>query len=296
MIIIESHKITKEQLPNRLLDFCLQNFQFIKTRSGIKKAIKKGLVKVDGEELAGGVWLLENQQIELFENQKSRHKVFEMKLEVIFEDDDIAVINKPAGIEVSGNKFKTIQNALAFNLKISEKKDKLSRPVPVHRLDFPTSGLLLCAKTHQAAVNLGKQFEQKKISKTYFAIVNGKLEGSGKINTPLNEKEAITLFKSIKTIPSLKAGKLTLVELKPLTGRTHQLRKHLAGIGHPIVGDGVYTSGVPLLKGKGLLLAATQIALIHPITKQSIQFEIPIPHKFISLLEREVRRYKKLEK
>ena len=296
MIIIESYKVKEDQIPIRLLDFCLQNFSFLKTRSGIKKAIKKGLVKVNGEELGGGIWLKADQLIELFESQISKHKDFEMKLEVIFEDEDIAVINKPAGIEVSGNKFKTIQNALAFNLKTSNKKDKLSRPIPVHRLDFPTSGLLLCAKTHQAAVKLGKQFEEKTIKKTYFAIVNGKLEESGEINSPLNEKEAITLYKNIKTIPSLEAEKITLVELKPLTGRTHQLRKHLAGIGHPIVGDSLYTSGIPLLKGKGLLLAATQIVFSHPITNQTVQFKITLPHKFNSLLEREAKRYKKLGK
>ena len=296
MIIIESHKVTDNQLPKRLLDFCLQNFRFLKTRSSIKKAIKKGLVKVDATELAGGVWLKSNQRVDLLESQISSHKIFEMKLEVIFEDNDIAVINKPAGIEVSGNKFKTIQNALAFNLKATDKKDKLSRPVPVHRLDFPTSGLLLCAKTHEAAANLGRQFEEKSINKIYFAIINGKLDGSGEINTTLEGKESLSLYKSIKNIPSLKAGQITLLELKPLTGRTHQLRKHLAGIGHPIVGDSLYNSDYPLLKGKGLFLCASKLNFIHPISGLPIELKIPLPTKFNSLIRREAIRFEKLRK
>jgi len=295
MQVIEKHIVSSDKLPSRLLDFCLKSIKTITTRAGIKKAIKRGLIKVDGNEMPGGIWLSEGQIVELLESETSSHKVFEMHLDVVFEDEHLAVINKPAGIEVSGNKFKTIQNALVFNLKASEATDKLQRPVPVHRLDFPTSGLLVCAKTHSAVVALGRLFETKKISKTYHAIVNGKLEGLGEIKTPLEGKQALTKFKSLKTISSLKAGYLTLLELQPATGRTHQLRKHLASIGNPIVGDAVYTGDKPLLKGKGLLLAATKIVFEHPLSGELIEVEIPIPHKFSSLLEREARRFDKLD-
>lgn len=293
MIIIESHKVTSENIPIRLLDFCLQNFESINTRAGIKKLIKKGFVKIDGMEVSGGQWLVSDQKVELYSGYPSQHKVFEMKLDVVYEDDEIAVIYKPAGIEVSGNKFKTIQNALVFNLKPSKQKDILSRPVPVHRLDYPTSGLLICAKTHQAAVNLGRQFEEKTIEKTYVAIVNGKTENEGRIEFDIDGKQAETLFKSLKTTSSIKAGHISLLKLNPLTGRTHQLRKHLASIGHPIVGDGLYNTNFPLLKGKGLFLSATEIHFYHPISKSKIELETAIPHKFISLLEREEERFEK---
>lgn len=295
MIKIESHKVTSASTPIRLLDFCMLKFEFINTRAGIKKLIKKGFVKIDGMPTSGGQWLVADQKVELYSGYPAQHKVFEMKLDIVYEDDEIAVIYKPAGIEVSGNKFKTIQNALVFNLKPSHQKDLLSRPVPVHRLDYPTSGLLICAKTHQAAVNLGRQFEEKTIEKTYVAIVNGKIENEGRIDLDIDGKHAETLFEKVKTISSIKVGHISLLKLNPLTGRTHQLRKHLASIGHPIVGDGLYNTDFPLLKGKGLFLSATEIYFYHPISKSKIELKTNIPHKFISLLAREEERFLKFD-
>lgn len=296
MNIIESHIVSENQLPVRLLDFCISNFKYINTRAGIKKAIKKNIIKLDEEDARGGEWLKSGQKIDVYESENSSHKEFPLKLEIIFEDDDIAIINKPAGFEVSGNKYKTIQNALAFNLKTSSRKDFLSRPVPVHRLDYPTSGLLVCAKTHQSVVNLSKQFQEKTIKKTYLAIVNGKLEDSGIIDEELDGKKSITLYESLKIIPSIKSNYVSLIKLKPETGRTHQIRRHLSHIGHPIVGDANYNLDLPLLKGKGLFLSATEIAFIHPNTNNNVEFKLNIPHKFSSLMERELRRFKKFEK
>lgn len=281
-------------MPVRLLDFCIQNIKLIKTRTGIKKAIKRGEIKLNGDLAEGGIWLKENDIIEIFVAKTSNHKVFPLDLEIIFEDDFIAIINKPAGIEVSGNKFKTIQNALLHNLKPSLQKDVLSRPVPVHRLDYSTSGLLICAKTHSAAVNLGKQFENKDVQKIYHAIVNGETPKEGTIENDILNKKAHTSFITIKTIDSLVAGKISLLKLFPTTGRKHQLRIHLSAIGHPIVGDKDYCSDFPLLKGKGLFLCATSIKFLHPDKQEFIWFEIGIPYKFESLLKREEERFKKL--
>lgn len=296
MLEIESHIVPQGQPAIRLLDFCIQNFNLITTRSGIKKAIKKGEVWLDGELAEGGIWLKIGQRVVLCEGKPSTHKIFELKLDIVFEDDDIAVIYKPAGYEVSGNKFKTIQNALSFNLKTSLRKDHLSRAVPVHRLDYPTSGLLICAKTHRAAVEMGRQFEEKTIKKTYLAIVNGKLEEIGKLENQLDGKNAITFFESLKTIPSLKAGFISLLKLNPQTGRTHQLRRHLAQINHPIVGDGLYNTNYPLLKGKGVFLSAVSLVFKHPFTDEIIELNSQIPEKFTSLLTREKVRFEKLGK
>ena len=114
---------------------------------------------------------------ELEENRRLNN--LEFILEVIYEDDYLAIIDKPPGILVSGNKLKTIVNALPFNLQVSSQIDALINPLPVHRLDFPTSGLLLIAKTNNALVALGKMFEEKKISKIYHAITIGQMKPEG---------------------------------------------------------------------------------------------------------------------
>lgn len=291
---LEKHKVEVKDMPVRLLDFCIKNIKLIGTRAGLKKAIKREEIKLNGNSTESGVWLKEGDIIEIFEAKVSNHKVFPQALEVIFEDDIIAIINKPAGIEVSGNKFKTIQNALLHNLKPSSKEDSLSRPVPVHRLDYSTSGLLICAKTHWAAVDLGKQFEGKIVQKTYHAIVNGEPPKKGIVDTKIQNKEAFSSYITLKTVNSLVAGKISLLKLFPTTGRKHQLRIHLSSIGHPIAGDKEYAGNFPLLKGKGMFLSATSIKFLHPDKQTIMSFELDIPYKFKSLLKREEERFKKL--
>ena len=114
-----------------------------------------------------GTWVNTGQVLELIEDLTSQPKIFEFNFEVLFEDEHMAVINKPAGITVSGNSFKTVYNALPFNLKKSNEPDGLYRPTPVHRLDNQTSGLLLIAKTKTAQIELGKQFNNQTIQKKY---------------------------------------------------------------------------------------------------------------------------------
>ena len=203
----------------------------------------------------------------------------------------MAVINKPAGITVSGNTFKTVANALLHNIKRSTQPDALFIPTPVHRLDNQTSGLLLVAKTKTSQIELGNQFKNKTIQKKYCTIVIGKVHTNQLINTPIEEKDAETNFEIIKIVKSLKYDTLSCLKVTPKTGRTHQIRIHLASIGHPILGDKLYGNKETLHKGKGLFLCAGEIKFLHPKTYKTIELKINIPRKFNSLLCREKRRW-----
>ncbi len=144
---------------------------------------------------------------------------------------------------------------------------------------------MLIAKTKTAQIELGKQFENKTIQKKYYTIVIGKVHTNQTINTPIENKEAETNFEVITTIKSLKYKNLSYLNVSPKTGRTHQIRIHLASIGHPILGDKLYGENLP--KGKGLFLCASEILFLHPKTCNAIALKIEPPRKFKVLLIRE---------
>lgn len=295
-MIIETH-IVPDMIPReRFLDYSVKVIKTLSSRNSIKKAIKNGELLLDGEMVVGGTWLQPGQKIELLEIKNKPPKAFDMKLEVIFEDENLAIIHKPAGISVSGNKYITIQNALISNLQNSKEPDALKWPRPVHRLDYGTSGLLLIAKTTSALAQLGRQFEERMIRKKYRAIVVGKLDGEGEINEKIDQKEAVTKYKVISKVRSLYTDWVSLVEVYPETGRTHQIRIHMAHIGHPVLGDGKYGTKMKLLKGKGLFLAAVGLNLNHPVTKEPTSFLIDMPEKFTKRLQTEQRRWDKHHK
>ena len=262
------------------------------SKNAVKKAFKNQLILLNGKIALSSEWLSEGDRVEVKVQDLGSFKTFPLKLEVLFEDAFIAVINKPAGFSVSGNFHKTIQNALNYNLKISTFDDALTIPRPVHRLDKLTSGILLVAKTRKAQRYLGSQFENQLVSKTYYAIVKGKLEGSGQFDSDIEGLPAFTTYKSIRVEKSLTYNSVSLIELKPKTGRTHQLRIHLARAGHPIIGDYMHDNK-NILKGKGLFLSACNITFNHPETKESLFFALKMPNKYDLLFERELRRWKK---
>ncbi|MDX1628699.1 MAG: RluA family pseudouridine synthase [Fulvivirga sp.] len=211
--------------------------------------------------------------------KRSTIKSYQLDLEVFYEDNYLAVVHKPAGMITSGNQFKTLANALNYNLYPSEAPDRYTTPRPVHRLDRATSGLVVIAKTRKTGQLLGQMLEERKIEKTYMSVVLGFVEKPGKINIPIDKKPAITHFQPISSKKQL----YTLLKLSPLTGRTHQLRIHCAAHGFPIVGDQLYgRAGGP---SKGLFLSATALKFKHPILNKPVEVSTDVPKKFKKLMK-----------
>lgn len=295
---VESYTVPEMGTQVRLSDFFREGiFKTVASRKAMKNAIKKGLVKIDGDIGYTGDYIKGGELIEIFEikNQKIKPSI-SIHLDIIYEDDYLAIVNKPCGIVVSGNKRWTLENALVGNLKKSKKEDALQRPEPVHRLDYPTSGALLIAKTAQAVMALNKLFEERKIEKTYIAVTIGEIKNSGTIESTIENKTAKTEFKIIDKVQSPKYKFLNLTELKPYTGRRHQLRIHLSEQGNPIFGDLKYGKEGLSLKGKGLYLHASSLSFIHPFTKEFVEFIAPLPKKFLKLFPEYISNKTSFEK
>jgi len=280
LLKIESHRVPELSQKVRLQEYGVGLFRRLVSRKAVKNAIKKGLVFINSERGYTGDWIIGGETIDLFQDLDDKKPELDFELEVLFEDDHLAVINKPAGILVSGNKLYTIENALSFNLKKSTQPDALSRPDPIHRLDYPTTGALLVSKTATLLMELNQLFENRLISKSYMAVTMGSMSESGTIETPIDGKASRSEFTKLESIASPRFEFLNLVRLHPHTGRRHQLRKHLSEIGNPILGDHRY--GIPgtVLKGKGLYLHAHSLQFEHPVTKKEVSIAAPLPKKF----------------
>lgn len=294
MTILKTHAVPDGIESVRFSDYAMEIFTIIPSRNGIKKAIKRGDFLIDGVKAETGTWVKSGQIIELRKTDGAEIPVYHMNLKVVYEDNFIAVVNKPAGITVSGNRFKTVENALPYNLGISTEADSLKRPMPVHRLDSPTSGLLLAAKTISSQINLGVQFESRSIKKRYRAVVKGKIESAGIIVSDIDGRSSETEYIPVNSVRSIKNEWVTLVDLLPGTGRTHQLRRHMAEIGYPIIGDKKYGTAGDLFRGKGLFLSAVELSFTHPVSGILLNLKIDEPEKFRTFMDREERRWKKL--
>lgn len=288
------------------LDKVVSNLEQEISRETIQRMIKTGKILVNGKQekasyktAVGNVITLEEEipeEVEL--------KPQEMPLDIIYEDDDMLVINKEKGIVVhpgNGNPDGTLANAVMAKCKgsLSGIGGKI-RPGIVHRIDKDTSGLIIVAKNDTAHLNLSKQIQDRKVKKTYIALVRGVIkENEATINMPIGRsskdrkkmavtkdgKEAITHFKVLK-----RYNGFTLLEVKIETGRTHQIRVHLSEIGYPVVGDEVYSNGKNPFGVKGQMLHAEKLELKHPRTGKDLTFEAPVPKYFeniINQLEKE---------
>jgi len=274
------------------------------SRTSIQGLITSGNVRVNGISVVKPHHKIKSgDEITVaFEKKKPRLTGPEnIPLEIIYEDQDIAVINKQIGLvthPAPGNYEHTLVNALLYHIK------KLSdinpeRPGIVHRLDKDTSGLLVIAKNNAAHLNLTQQFTQHTIKRRYIAVVFGKMEfDENVIEIPIGrhpykrKNMAVGFGKSTKYAKTFyhtlkRRDGFTLVELEPFTGRTHQLRVHLAFIGHPILGDVKYGK---LTVFKRLALHARLIGFIHPRTGKYVEFSCPVPPEFSDLFEHKKKR------
>lgn len=276
-----------------LLDYCVTQIKILGSKTAAKKAIQGGKLRINGQRAQVQDSIKNGDILELkLERSKptSTNKGIP-PIPIIFEDDHLLIVNKPGGIAVNGNRNKTIENVLKRQAKRSTQSDALPHPTAAHRIDVPTKGLVLLAKTKTALIQLNKAFQGGKIEKEYRAVVHGKLKEKGQINIPIQGKRAETHFHLIRTVPSKVFGHLSIVRLLLLTGRTHQLRIHLNAIGHLIVGDKQYAGEQKTILGKGLFLCACILHFKHPITNKQLTITIDSPARFTKLLDREEARF-----
>lgn len=279
----------------RLDDFLPGVFVGLETKSAVKKAIKRGQVWVNHQPACTAIIASSGDEITWKKPLKNQNRILPLKLEVVYEDDFLAVVYKPAGIVVSGNSFRCIENALPGNLKASGQPDALPSPLAIHRLDGLTSGLLITAKTYRAHRQLGAQMQARTIQKVYTALVMGAPASNGVWDSPIEGREALTRYEVLQVWPSLRSGHLSLLRLFPATGRTHQLRIHLSQAGFPILGDALYGLEGQVLKHKGLFLCATGLEFSHPVNGEVLHLEVNPPAKFISFPKAEQRRFLKYQ-
>lgn len=282
MEILETHIVPAIPEKVRLQEYAHLVFKALPTRSAVKKAIKRQEIRINNKIAATGDWIEEGQEINLLKQETKPKKVFKLELEVVWEDEYLAVINKPEGIPTSGNYFRTVENALPYNLTPSPLLDALPYPLPIHRLDNPTSGLLIVARTRKAQTILSRDLELKKIKKTYLALVHGFIQETIVYSDSLDGKPAST---EIQLLRHLEVGgkPFSIVKALPATGRTHQIRKHLSMNAHPIAGDQEYGENNEDELPRGLFLTAIGLDFPHPVSGTPLSLEIAWPLKFSKL-------------
>lgn len=296
---VENLKVDKE---NVRIDAYLASKQNI-SRVTIQRLLENGKIKVNGKNVKASYKVQLNDFIEI-EKEKPIEiniKPQDIPVEILYEDNDILVVNKPKGMVVhpgNGNIDGTLVNAI-----MAICKDSLSgiggeiRPGIVHRLDKDTSGAIIIAKNDTAHIKLSEMLKNHEIEKTYIAIVRGIVkENEATINMPIarsnndrkkmavmkNGKQAITHFKVLKRSVQ---NDCTLLEIKIETGRTHQIRVHLSYIGHPIIGDEVYSNGKNKWGVKGQCLHAKSLKFRHPITDKEMNIQAELPDYFKKIID-----------
>jgi len=295
-------KVNEEQVGIRIDKFVSDAFPDL-SRSYIQKLIKEGLITVNNKAVKSNYKVNSEDVLEIMEPEPSIPDIIaeNIPLEILYEDADILIINKPKGMVVhpsAGHYSGTLVNALMYYCK-----DDLSgingvlRPGIVHRIDMDTTGSLLVCKNDFAHNHIAEQLKVHSITRIYHAIVHGVLkEDEGTINAPIgrhpidrkkmsinhqNGKEAITHYKVLKRFRNY-----TYVECRLETGRTHQIRVHMASIHHPLLGDTVYGPTKTTYKLQGQTLHAKIIGIQHPRTNNYMEIDAPLPEYFCDLLKK----------
>ncbi len=297
--------VVKEGDEGKRLDSYISTVKEELSRMTVKRLVEENKITVNQKYVKPAYLVQQGDiiQIELEEPKETILKAQDIPISVIYEDKDILVVNKPKGLVVhpaNGNPDGTLVNAI-----LALCKDSLSgiggeiRPGIVHRLDKDTSGLLIVAKNDVAHVKMSEQIKNREVKKTYIALVRGFVpEQEATINMPIgrsnkdrkkmavtkNGKQAITHFHVLARFRTQNAS-YTLLEIKIDTGRTHQIRVHMAEIGHPVIGDMVYSNGKNEFGVEGQCLHAQKLEFKHPITGKQMKLEAPLPDYLKEILE-----------
>ena len=294
--------IVKNESQGKRLDKYVTEQNTEITRTAVQRLIDEKNILVNGKEQKASYKVNENDvvEVEVPEPKKIEIKAEDIPIEVIYEDSDIVVVNKPKGMVVhpgNGNVDGTLVNAI-----MAKCEGSLSgiggeiRPGIVHRIDKDTSGLLIVAKNDKAHVNLSEQIKEHKVKKTYIALVRGVVkENEATIDMPIGRsktdrkkmavckdgKNAVTHIKVLK-----RWEHYTLLQVNIETGRTHQIRVHLSYIGYPIIGDYTYSNGKNEFGVVGQCLHAQKLEFKHPTTNKIMELEAPLPEYFQEIIQK----------
>ena len=292
--------IVDEEKTNIRIDKAIGLIEDTLSRVAIQRLLDEGNILVNGKTTKASYKTKIGDEITIQKETPKKVDIIaqDIPIEILYEDKEIIVVNKPKGIVVhpaNGNPDGTLVNAI-MNLcgnSLSGIGGEI-RPGIIHRLDKDTSGVLIVAKNDIAHINISNQIKNRQTKKIYIALVRGVIkENEATIDMPIGRskkdrkkmavtkdgKEAITHFKVLKRYDNF-----TLLEIKIDTGRTHQIRVHLAEIGYPIVGDYIYSNGKNPFNVEGQMLHARQIEFVHPTTGKEMKIEAPIPEYFQRIL------------